>query len=66
VGVARFLNVTIDANDTERVARIWAELLDTEIGAVLEEGQTRHPARSRGRVRQVGPPSPLRLISSPR
>ncbi len=37
--VARFLYLTIDANDADRVARFWAELLGTEVDAVWEEGQ---------------------------
>jgi predicted enzyme related to lactoylglutathione lyase len=37
--VANFLYLTIDANDADRVARFWAELLGTEIEAVWEEGQ---------------------------
>lgn len=39
MATAGFLYVTIDANDAERAARFWAELLDTEIDAVWEEGQ---------------------------
>ena len=36
--LASFMFVTIDANDAERVAGFWAELLGTEIDEIWEEG----------------------------
>jgi predicted enzyme related to lactoylglutathione lyase len=37
--VARFLFVTIDAQDAARVARFWAAVLDTELDEELDEGR---------------------------
>lgn len=37
--VARFLYITIDAQDAERVADFWAAVLDTERDEELDEGR---------------------------
>lgn len=37
--VARFLHITIDAQEAERVADFWAALLDTERDEELDEGR---------------------------
>jgi predicted enzyme related to lactoylglutathione lyase len=37
--VARFLFITIDAQDAHRVAEFWAALFDTELDEELDEGR---------------------------
>ena len=36
---ARFLFITIDANDAERVAAFWASLLGTEVDDTFDDGR---------------------------
>ena len=37
--IARFLYITIDAQDAERIADFWAAVLDTEREEELDEGR---------------------------
>ena len=37
--IARFLYITIDAQDAERIADLWAAVLDTEREEELDEGR---------------------------
>jgi predicted enzyme related to lactoylglutathione lyase len=76
--IGRVPFTTIDANDPDRLAAFWGEVLGTEIEETSDDGRfvflgeangfvlsgSPQP-RSSGLVRHVGPPSPFREISPP-
>jgi hypothetical protein len=69
--IGRVSFTTIDAIDPDRLAAFWARCSGTVVeetsdnGRFATSGSSDPQARSSGLVRQVGPPSPFREISSP-